>query len=234
MKKLKEAVLRIRAFDYEAKAITALIKRFAISNAKILDVGCGYGRYLRPFLNKDYKITGIELNRNIINQNKKDGLFCLTPEEFDKNNVEQFDMLIISHLIEHFPPDKLVDFMEKYLGVLKSNGILILATPIHTSYFYKDFDHIRPYYPKSISQIFGHTEEQIFYISKNKLDLVELKFLKGPFQLLFFRGKYIRSWSYFFILAIETIFSLAYIFSYGKVGTLDRWIGVYKKQERTF
>jgi 2-polyprenyl-3-methyl-5-hydroxy-6-metoxy-1,4-benzoquinol methylase len=40
-------------------------------DAKILDVGCGYGRISKLLRNNNYNVTGVDINPNIVEANKK-------------------------------------------------------------------------------------------------------------------------------------------------------------------
>ena len=62
-----------------------------------------------------------------------------------EQNKGQYDVLVMSHIIEHFQYQDLIKFIESYLGCLKTGGLLLIATPVMNPSFYDDFDHVKPY-----------------------------------------------------------------------------------------
>ena len=62
--------------DYqdESKKIIRFLKKIQnIKKCHILDVGCGYGRILKLLTSYEYDVTGVEINKHIVQENKKAG-----------------------------------------------------------------------------------------------------------------------------------------------------------------
>ena len=75
--------------DSESAYLIHLIQSNIKKNHTILDVGCGNGRYLESLQKLGYSIEGVEKNIEIVGGNKKKGLICYTPVDFElttKNN----------------------------------------------------------------------------------------------------------------------------------------------------
>lgn len=223
---------KLKAFkednSFEFHKVTSLVHRYAPKDGKILDVGCGYGRYLKP-LSKKYKETfGVEVNTHIVNELRKEGLKAYTPKEFAKN-TDEFDIIIMSHIIEHFSPTDLLNMMDSYLDKLKTGGHLIIATPVLTEKFYIDFDHVRPYYPQSIEEVFSVSNEQVQYYSRNKLETSHVAYRRSRLQItnstLLFNNKHTKA----FITGLNLFFAILFRISFSLIGYKSGWIGAFKK-----
>ena len=81
------------------------------SGLRVLDVGCGYGRMLRLMSEAGFDAAGVEINPDIVEENRKAGLRCWTPEDLEQS-MEQFDAILMAHVIEHFSPAELLKFMD--------------------------------------------------------------------------------------------------------------------------
>jgi hypothetical protein len=120
--------------------------------------------------------------------------------------------------------------MDAYLDKLKDGGILIIATPILTEYFFEDFDHIKPYYPAGINMVFSGDGAQVQYYSRNKLRMVDLWYKKYFYRwtntkFIYFPGnRFIQVFS-------KLLFALLFKISFGIVGRKDGWVGVFCKSQ---
>ncbi len=120
-------------------------------SAKVLDVGCGYGQFLFALKNMGYEnLKGIDINNESINECKKKGLNVeqITDiRDFAKQSTEKYDIITMSHVLEHIDKEKIIDtvtHIKKYL--LAEGGEFILMVPNAQSYTgtywrYEDFTH---------------------------------------------------------------------------------------------
>lgn len=51
---------------------------------KVLDAGCGNGRYLQLLSQSGFDVTGVDANPELVRRRPKAGLRCLTTEEFSR------------------------------------------------------------------------------------------------------------------------------------------------------
>ena len=220
------------SYDYDLPQILNFFAKYSQeekSKCKVLDIGCGYGKKLKALQKSGYDALGVDVNPKLIEANKAKGMKCATLEEFAQDS-EQFDIILMSHIIEHFNPLDLKDFMDSYLERLKIGGYLIIATPLLSSFFYDDFDHIKPYSPTGIMMVFGENQgDQVQYYSKNKLKLKDLWFRKRHYRPQFFKGKYLEDKTSSFLNLVEFCSILLCRGSFGIIGRTDGWIGVFEK-----
>lgn len=229
---LKNKFYSIRSYNYDIPQIIKFFNQYSFQNnktSKILDVGCGYGQKLKALKEAGYDVLGIDVNPQLVEANKANGFHCMTVEEFQQNS-DEFDIILMSHIIEHFHPLELKDFMDFYLDKLKIGGHLIIATPILSPSFYDDFDHIKPYYPQGILMVFAENyDSQVQYSSRNKLKIKDIWFRRRHYRPHFFRSQYIRTKWTKILQILDVLSKLLCIISFGVIGTTDGWIGVFEK-----
>lgn len=86
-----------------------------MSKVNYLNLGCG-AKFHKDWTNVDFVSTG----ENVIGHNLLAGV------PFEAN---RFDVVYHSHVLEHFPKDKAVEFIKECHRVLKKGGIIRVAIP---------------------------------------------------------------------------------------------------------
>ena len=195
---------------------------------RVLDVGCGNGRYLRILSESGFDMSGVDENPELVQANKNAGMHCLTVDEFARTQ-DIYDVMLMSHVIEHFTPKDLVSFLDSYLDRLKVGGRLIIATPLLTPYFYDDFDHVKPYHPMGILMVFGTETAQVQYYSRNKLALEDIWIRRSPVRPPHTRGRYMQSIQARPRQMLEFFSALLFRASGGLIGESDGWVGLFRK-----
>ena len=146
-----------------------------------------------------------------------------------EENKEKYDVLVMSHIIEHFQYQDLIQFMESYLGCLKPGGLLLIATPVMNPSFYDDFDHVKPYTHIGILSIFGGEATQVQYHSQEKLELLDLYYLRLAYQLKYCRTISMRTMLYRIPRILNRLSHLIYRLSFRLIGQPKAWIGLFRK-----
>lgn len=130
-------------------------------NAKILDIGCGYGRVLYFLQQERYKNTyGIDVSAQQIELAKNNGfeqVECVSAFDFLVDKDEQYDIILMIDVLEHIKKDEILKLLDKVILSLKPSGCLILQlpnalTPLNV-YLYRDFTHQLVFTVSSIHQI---------------------------------------------------------------------------------
>lgn len=229
---LKVAYRRILALDAETPRVITFVRQVSAGRPMIvLDVGCGYGRTLKALKSAGIDGIGVEINPDIVAANRAAGLSCFTPKDFSGQSI-QADLIIMSHVIEHFSPDDLLKFINEYLDLLKPEGHLLIATPLLTSRFFDDFDHVKPYQPLGLSMVFGAGQAQVQYYGNHRLELIDLWFRRSPLAINFARGLYVRSWATPFLRLLNLVCVLAFHVSFGFIGRASGWVGLFQRRIR--
>lgn len=116
-------------------------------NIKILDIGCGYGNNMFALLNLGFaNVVGIDISDEAINYCKMNNL------NVQKMNVteyhgEKFDFIIMSHVLEHLPKDKIIETLKLIKNrMLNVGGQLCVMVPnaqsnVNCYWAYEDFTH---------------------------------------------------------------------------------------------
>lgn len=135
----------------------------ADKSAKILEVGCGYGRYIKALSEMGYvDCYGIDLSDEQISY-AKSVLGLSNVEQADAldwlNGKEaMFDCILCLDILEHFQTDDLLRLGKKMYNALKPGGSVIFQVPNGMSPLnpipYGDLTHVRAFTPQSMQQFF--------------------------------------------------------------------------------
>jgi SAM-dependent methyltransferase len=102
---------------------------------KVLEAGCGLGRWVVPLSKKNYMVTGIEIEKDaidIINKNYKAENLTLVHGDIFKMIFpdKSFDLVISLGVLEHFEnPEVQIRAIAEHIRVLKDDGIFLVTVP---------------------------------------------------------------------------------------------------------
>ena len=226
---LKRAYLRLSKFDNETPQVLDMIAH-ALNGARgpVLEIGCGYGRYLRPLGERGIDAIGIDVNPEIVRKNRDAGLKSMSPEEFQASR-QGARVMLMSHVIEHFSPRELVEFLDRWLDRLEDGGELVVATPLMSPHFYDDFDHVKPYHPEGLLMVFGGSAAQVQYWSRHRLELVDLVFRRSPWRATLSRAIYRGGPAAWPLYLANVLAAVAFRLTFGLLGRKTGWIGRFRK-----
>lgn len=143
--------------------------------SKILDVGCGLGRFLSLFPEKS---VGLDISEDSIRACKAKGFQVIKGEATNLPfEDETFDGIRCSHIIEHFPPQEAYQVLKETARVLRPGGIIIIQSPLLGPQFYDEVTHIRPYPPNAILSVYLRPPviQQSFEEIPYRFELLKLK-----------------------------------------------------------
>lgn len=135
----------------------------ADKKSKILEIGCGYGRYTQ-FITQTlgYQNTvGMDISEEQIEYAKKNynltNVFQADALAYLESHEEKYDVVILMDVLEHLELDYAVRLLRKVNESLQQNGKLIIQVPNGLSplkpIFYSDVTHVRAFSVNSMSQI---------------------------------------------------------------------------------
>lgn len=165
-------------------------KQSAISDLKILDIGCGVGDFLFYAKENGCNVTGIEPNEDARKiAEKKLECNILSPDELQNIPDNSFDIITMWHVLEHVADLKTeIHHLQR---ILKKDGRLVLALPNYKSYdaeYYKDkwaaYDvprHLSHFSQTSIKNIFKETKLQLADIKPLKWDSFYISMLSEQY-----------------------------------------------------
>lgn len=122
----------------DAAQLAETIKKHHPTASNVLEVGCSTAYYLYGLLQHGYGVVGSELSAEAAGLAEKWYGVKVFPDEFPSEDYfNEFDVVIIYHVIEHVPFP--VEFYEKAKQFLRKGGILLIETPNYDSMGIKIF-----------------------------------------------------------------------------------------------
>ncbi|MDT0676806.1 class I SAM-dependent methyltransferase [Autumnicola musiva] len=186
-----------------------IAKNLINSKDKVLDIGAGNGNFADFCNHKDiYLFEGNPSSVKYLNSKYKNVFLGELPELPFKDDF--FDVIHMSHVIEHLQPQEVYETLKEFNRCCKSGGTIIISAPLMWEGFYDDLSHVKPYNPfifqKYLCSAVGDnlTREQIatnYIVEKLQYRFLEKKYfytlknskssiLRGTFKTYeFFRKK---------------------------------------------
>ncbi|MEO9242339.1 class I SAM-dependent methyltransferase [Pseudomonas inefficax] len=214
----------------ETRKVKQLFEHWKAGSAtpvSVLDYGMGHGKYLRMFRELGLQATGVDINPQYIEQAKAAGFEALHEAELEALG-KRFDVIFLSHLIEHLDPNQLLHLLDRLIALLAPQGRLVMISPVLGERFFHDFSHVRPYYPQSIRHAFGQSSSPLSFGAHERIVLKDIHFFRDPWRTRLWRSFYIQDTPISpFTRALNKGFDLAWRLSDGQLGATSSWLGVY-------
>jgi len=118
---------------------SVLFSRYIQKGDSVLDVGCGHGNLAHVVTEQGASWNGLEIDAKRCAYVRGMGYRCFegTIEEFLEIRSERFDVLLLSHVLEHCHDP--VAFIRSCRSALKPGGRLVLASPNYDSFDRRKF-----------------------------------------------------------------------------------------------
>lgn len=155
-------------------------------SSPILDIGCGFGQMLIRLKEAGYTQTsGIDIGNESVSYCLSIGLNVAqieTIHKFASENEGRFQLILMSHVLEHIPKEEVIDNLISIRRMLAPGGSFIVMVPNAQSatgvyWMYEDYTH---------HQLF--TSGSLLYVLRSAgfetIEFLDPKCLKGlsPFQ----------------------------------------------------
>lgn len=139
-----------------------VLENFVHTSSSILDIGCGSGELLLHLKNQGFTdVHGLDTSRACIKGLTDNGVHMYSGEIFNNTIDRQFDMIILSHVVEHvYDLVELARILQTYM---KPGGFMYVEVPdadmYHVDEYYPPFqeynsEHINHFDEKSLNQLF--------------------------------------------------------------------------------
>jgi 2-polyprenyl-3-methyl-5-hydroxy-6-metoxy-1,4-benzoquinol methylase len=119
----------------------------ALPRGRLLDVGCGSGKWLLKMRDLDWQVEGLDFDESAVRVANQHGLAVrLGTVEQQRYPESSFDAVSLNHVIEHVPDP--IGTLAECHRILKKGGKLVLATPNISSlghcFFKQDWRGLEP------------------------------------------------------------------------------------------
>lgn len=112
---------------HKARCRLKVIRRYKLTG-RLLDIGCGGGDLLVEARNVGYKVVGLEFSATLAaHVRQRHGLDVHVGEPKSFHPTELFDVVVMSHVIEHVAEP--LEMLRSVRKLLAPGGILYVATP---------------------------------------------------------------------------------------------------------
>ena len=111
----------------ELKRFIEVNSSFSEKHNKVLEIGCGVGGLLQPFLDDGYDVLGIDLNNDYVEFGKSKGIHSINCHSSELAQKGHYDIIILSHVVEHF-----IDLRNEFSVIsrlINENGIIYIELP---------------------------------------------------------------------------------------------------------
>ncbi|MBF0491223.1 MAG: class I SAM-dependent methyltransferase [Deltaproteobacteria bacterium] len=129
--------------------------------SKIIEIGCGYGRYLKALKENGFtELLGIDISEEQVVYAKEklglDDIFLADAFSFLEDKTSVYDTIIACDILEHIDLEDSINLLRACFVALKTGGVLLIQVPnaicpisVHT---YGDITHKRAYTLSSLRQ----------------------------------------------------------------------------------
>ena len=136
----------VDSYDPEEKELSVIQKHVSLIGKRVLDIGCGTGRFLLRILPFVKEVIGIDSDHNSIsvlkeklhelpeNEKAKVKLVCQPIEECDRNTIDQVDVVVFSWSLNEMNRQQLWKVSVLLLEVLKEDGHIVILQPTGGSF----------------------------------------------------------------------------------------------------
>lgn len=124
---------RVPVSQYDNFVLPAWLKsELASKSLRILDYGCGYGQVLLALTRAGYNdVYGCDIDKAAVAECQKNNLNVSITSSCPQGKIfeHSYDVIILSHVVEHIEKRKTISFLQEIKKLLAPNGKLLVAVP---------------------------------------------------------------------------------------------------------
>lgn len=111
------------------KSLLKDISKLIIEKGKILDVGCGEGRFIKIAQDNGWQVYGQEISDEVANSIKNKYNLNVKAGNLKELNYPDnyFDVILMLNVIEHLTDP--LEYLREIYRIMKNNGIIYIGTP---------------------------------------------------------------------------------------------------------
>lgn len=137
--------------------------------ANVLEIGFGNGSFLRYAQNQKWKVTGTEVNEELVRIGLDSGYDVLKAENLSQFGDSTFDLVVAFDVLEHLNHESLIQLFVDVKRVLKNNGSFIARFPNGDSPFgllnqNSDITHLTSIGSGKIKYLTNYSKLSLHYI----------------------------------------------------------------------
>ena len=143
-----------------------------IQNAKVLEIGCGWGHLLKQIKadHPDFSIEGMDFSKVAVDFINSQGISCkegTIPE--DLKNYSDYDIVIGTELLEHFEESDRIKIVKQVYQILKKGGKAIFTVPDNIMSPNEERFHLTCFNKDSFKSLLGEVFDFCGVVSKEFL-----------------------------------------------------------------
>ena len=163
---------------------------------RIIDIGCGFGEYLRKLKLLGYENTfGIDISNESIDYCLKHNLYVELINDISSYVPDtKYDLFILNHVLEHIDKSKIISTLNHIrTNILTDNGYGIIIVPNAQSntgpyWAYEDFTHSTLFTSGSLKYVsLAAGFRDVYFTDKDSLlgSRIMLRFIKQFFLVIY-------------------------------------------------
>lgn len=214
----------------DKKNLITFLNKYVKHNDKILDIGCGIGENITIIKGAGFNnIIGVDISADMVNESRLKGHEAYDINILNELHLKDIDILLFSHVLEHINYPDIVQIMENYFAMCKTEAKIIIIMPILYDAFFNDVDHIKPYYPDGLMTLFSNKVVSRQYKSDYNLQIIDIEYRKEIWIPYNVKSRLIRTTYNKIIYKIITkLMSFLKIVSFGILSKTTGYVAIFK------
>lgn len=191
---------RFRGTEEYVREVQQFYVPFFKGRGEVLDLGCGRGEFLELMREAGVEARGVDLSEECVALCRSKQLRAEQSDLFvylDGLADSALDGIFSAQVIEHLPPERIIEFVRLAAAKLVRGGLLAIETPnpeclaVFATHFYLDPTHSRPVPPLLLHfymEECGLGQIEIHRLSPAAASMPSLAHLPEDFRNTFFGG----------------------------------------------